>query len=92
MTSLFEVTNTGAAHPVRIRRVVVVNAVSGWVESTHDHKVPLILGFSAEALLTRRQETAVLDWRGTQLTVQDNSVDQDYGHMALLQMGPDLLN
>ncbi len=77
---------------VRICRVVVENAASGPVEATHHHKVTLVLRFSAEALLSDRQEAAVFDRRGAKLTRQDDGVDQNDGHVALLQMRLDFLN
>lgn len=88
---LLEVPQTGAANSIRIGRVVVVDALSRPVEATDDYKVALVLGFPTEALLSHREEAAVFDRRRTQLTGQDHCVDQGDGHMALLQVGLDLL-
>lgn len=77
---------------VRIRRVVVENTAGSPVEAAHDHKVTLVLWLPAETLLTHRQEAAVFDRRGAEFTRQDDSVDQHYGNVALLQMRLDLLN
>lgn len=77
---------------VRICRVVVENTACSPVKATHDHKVTLVVWFSAETLLTHRQEAAVFDRWGAQFTRQDDSVDQHYGNVALLQMRLDFLN
>lgn len=89
---LFEVTHASAANSVRIGGVVVVDAVSRPVEATDHHKVPLVLGFPAEALLSHWEEAAVFDRRRTQLTIKDHRVHQDYGHVTLLQVRLDLLH
>lgn len=91
-SSLFEVTHTGAAHSVRIGRVVVVDAVCRPVEATDHHKVSLVLGFPTEALLSHREEAAVFDGRRAELTAEDHCIHQDYGHVTLLQVGLDLLH
>lgn len=52
----------------------------------------LVLWLPAETLLAHRQEAAVFDRRGTELTCQDDGVDQHYGNVALLQMRLDFLN
>lgn len=52
----------------------------------------LVLRLPAETLLARRQEAAVFDRRGAELTRQDDGVDQHYGDVALLQVRLDLLN
>lgn len=90
--SLLKVTDAGAAHPVRIRWVVVENTAGGPVEAAHDHKVTLVLRFPAETLLAHGQEAAVFDRRGAEFTHQDNGVDQHYGNVTLLQMRLDFLN
>lgn len=66
--SLLKVTDAGAAHPVRICRVVVEDRAIGPVEATNDHKVTLVLWLSAETLLANRQEAAVFDRRGAVFT------------------------
>lgn len=77
---------------VRIRWIVVENAASGPVEAAYHNKVTLVLRLPAETLLAHRQEAAVLDRRGAEFTCQDDSINQHYGHVALLQMGLDFLN
>ena len=77
---------------VRIRWVVVENTAGGPVEAAHDHKVTLVLWFSAETLLAHRQEAAVFDRQGAEFTRQDDGVDQHYGNVTLLQMRLDFLN
>lgn len=91
-SSLFKVPHTRTANSVRIGRVVVVDAVCRPVEATDHHKVPLVLGFPAEALLSYWEEAAVFDGRRTQLTAKNHRVHQDNGHVTLLQVGLDLLH
>lgn len=89
---LLKVPQTGAANSIRIGRVVVVDALCRSVEATDHHKMALVLGFPTEALLSHWEEAAVFDRRRTQLTGQDHRVHQDDGHVALLQVGLDLLH
>lgn len=89
---LLKVPQTGAANSIWIGRVVVVNALCGSVEATDHHKVALVLWFPAEALLSHWEEAAVFDRRRTQLTGQHHGVDQDNGHVTLLQVRLDLLH
>lgn len=77
---------------VWVGRVVVEDAASAPVEAAHHHKVTLVFWLPAEALLAHRQETAVLDRRRAEFTHQNHSVDQHYGHMALVNMFLDFLN
>lgn len=91
-SGLLEITKACAAHTVRVGRVVVKDAASFTVKATHHHKVALVIWLPAKALLTHREETAVFDRRGAQLTHQQHCVDQHDGHMTLLQVTLDLLN
>lgn len=91
-SGFLKVTDTGAAHPVRICWVIVKDRAGSPVEATDNHKVTLIVWLPAETLLTHRQEAAVFDRQGAQLTRQHHSVDQHYGNVALLQMSLDFLN
>lgn len=77
---------------VRVCGVVVEDAAGGPVEAAHHHKVSLVLWLPAEALLSSRQEAAVLDGRRAELAAQHHGVDQHDGHVAVLQVGHNLLH
>lgn len=60
---------------VRVGGVVVEDTAGGPVEAAHHHKVSLVFGLPAEALLSGRQEAAVLDGRRAELAAQHHGID-----------------
>lgn len=83
---------SAAALTVGIGWVVVEDAAGGPVVAAQHDEVALVVGGAAEAAVASGGEAAVLDGAGAQVAVQHSGVHKHDGHVALGQVGLDILN